>query len=153
MNRIGSIFLGIIAICLIVGLFTWRGPGEVGSYIAGATVEGIQPAETPSIKPNTTKTIALTLKETAGKKAMVTSVSWILYDKEENPIGTGTENFIPPKEIGGGGEISVEVDVDCPPGATTGTGTLQFTAAGYDTKYGNPINGIPGYSSIEITPP
>lgn len=154
MNRIGSIFLGIIAICLIVGLFTWRGPGEVGFYTAGATVEVIGPTGTTTIVHNTEKTINLTLKETAGKKAMIIEVEWELFDEDGIPLTGGAKTLIPPKEVGGETSVSIKVLYG---GPRTGTGTLAFTATGYDAQHGTPIGGdkgfnmIPGYSSVNIS--
>jgi hypothetical protein len=146
-SRIGAIGICVIAACLIAGLVIGQvTPNEVGFYLASPVVKVEGPAET-ILDLNVTKTIDLTIKETSGEVAMVNYISWVLYDKDGNFLDSGSKDFMPPEEITGKESLSINVKYM---GYYTGDGTLKFTAFGFGTKHGQPINSIPGYTSVEI---
>jgi hypothetical protein len=146
-SRIGAIGICVIAACLIAGLVIGQvTPNEVGFYLASPVVKVEGPAET-ILDLNVTKTVDLTLKKTSGETAMVDTINWVLYDADGNFLTAGSKDFMPPEEITGKESLSIDVKYA---GAYTGDGTLKFTASGRDTKYGQPINSIPGYTSVEI---
>ena len=164
MRRLGTIAVCILAIGAAVGLgvaCTCGGGGDsrtalyetpFGVIKATGPVDDEGNAERIGLNNDgTPKSVRITLSEEKDKDVMLTSVTWILYDPDGGLlIGPTTQNFMPPREIEGGGQISVSIDAIAYTGEVAGLGTISFTSVGYDTEYGTATGNIPGYSEVNI---
>ena len=108
-----------------------------------------------------TATVALTLKETAGKEVGVTSVHWTLYDANGHHVASGTK--LVDKTIAANGTETVSIsitlseahanrieDADRPTDDFAGSGKFEFEVSGQDTKHAKSICSISGSADMTV---